>query len=136
MVNSISLQGNYRDRVRTRTPMRCPVCGDELSRVIVKDLGGITASVIWQLHAGECSEHGWFQTEVVSRPPREIFAVTKPFGAARRVVIDGTEYFSFSTVWNDLSAEERRQPVNPLEERYWQAKPLGKTSKQVKLVSR
>jgi hypothetical protein len=136
MVNSVTLQGNTRDRVRTRTPMRCPICGEELSRVIVKDLGGITASIIWQLHAGECAEHGWFQTEVVSRPPREIFAVTKPFGAARRVVIDGVEYFSFSTVWNDLSPEERRQPVNPLEAKYWQIRPLGKTPLSPKVVIR
>lgn len=111
--------------------MRCPICGEELSRVIVKDLGGITASIIWQLHAGECAEHGWFQTEVVSRPPREIFAVTKPFGAARRVVIDGEEYFSFSTVWNELGDAERRQPVHPLEAKYWQTRPLtgGKPAK-------
>jgi hypothetical protein len=104
--------------------MRCPICGEELSRVIVKDLGGITASIIWQLHAGECAEHGWFQTEVVSRPPREIFAVTKPFGAARRVVIDGKEYFSFSTAWNELGDAERRKPVHPLEAKYWQTPPL------------
>ena len=88
-------------------------------------LGGITASTIWQLHAGECPEHGWFQTEFVSRPPREIFAVTRPFGAARRVILNGREYYSFSTAWNDLAAEEKRKPVNPLDARYWATRPVA-----------
>ncbi len=114
-----------RDRMRVRTPMHCPICGQSLQNVIVRDLGGITADIVWQLHAGECSEHGWFQTEFVSRPPREIFAVTRPFGAARRVVVDGREYFSFSTAWNDLSSQEKRQPVNPLEEKYWRTQPVA-----------
>lgn len=125
-MNSVNPQGNQRDRVRTRTPMHCPICDSDLSRVIVRDLGGVTASIIWQLHAGECSEHGWFQTEVVSRPPREIFAVTKPFGAARRIVVDGVEHFAFSTVWNDLEPAQRRLPVDPLEEKFWQTRPLAK----------
>ncbi len=112
------------DRMRVRTPMHCPVCNRELANVIVRDLGGVTATTVWQLHAGECPEHGWFQTEFVSRPPREIFAVTRPFGAARRVVVNGREFFSFSTVWNDLTAQEKRQPVNPLEEKYWRVRPL------------
>jgi hypothetical protein len=106
--------------------MRCPICGSDLGRVIVRDLGGINATTVWQLHAGECADHGWFQTEVVSRPPREIFAVTKPFGAARRVVVNGVEHFAFSTVWNDLDAAERRRPVDPLEAKYWKTQPLSK----------
>lgn len=111
-----------RDLVRVRTPMRCPICNGELDNVLVRDLGGVTASIVWQLHAGKCEDHGWFQTEVVSRPPREIFAVTRPFGAARRIVIDGQEHFAFSTVWNDIPAADRRRPVDPLDERYWAVK--------------
>lgn len=120
-----------RDRVRTSTPMKCPICNSDLGKVIVRDLGGVTASIIWQLHAGECPEHGWFQTEVVSRPPREIFAVTKPFGAARRVVVDGEEFFAFSTVWNELDAAERRKPVDPLESRYWAIAPRNRDQTRV-----
>ncbi len=67
-------------------------------------LGGVTAGLFWQIHAGRCPEHGWFQTEVISRPPREIFPVNKPFGAARRIVVDGREVFSFPTVWNTPAA--------------------------------
>ena len=111
-----------RDRRRARTPMRCPICGDELADALVRDLGGVTADLVWQLHAGRCPEHGWFQTEVISRPPREIFAVNKPFGVARRLVIDGEEIFSFPTVWNDLPAETKRQRVDPFDPRYWQVR--------------
>ncbi len=106
--------------------MRCPICEGELRNVLVRDLGGVTADIVWQLHAGECPEHGWFQTEIVSRPPREIFPVTKPFGAARRLVIDGREFFSFSTVWNDLPPQERRKRVDPLDAQYWRNRPLGR----------
>ena len=109
-----------RDRVRPRTPMRCPICGGELRGVLVRDLGGVTADLVWQLHAGECPDHGWFQTEVISRPPREIFAVTKPFGAARRVVVNGREVFSFPTTWNDAPDDVKRQRVDPFDPRYWQ----------------
>lgn len=111
-----------RDRVNVRTPMRCPLCDGQLQDVLIRDIGGITASIIWQVHAGRCEEHGWFQTEVVSRPPREIFAVTRPFGAARRVVVNGREHFSFSTSWNDLPPDKRREKVDPLEADYWQTK--------------
>lgn len=125
MMNHPAPMAPPRDRMRVRTPMHCPICGQDLQNVIVRDLGGITADIVWQLHAGECSEHGWFQTEFVSRPPREIFAVTRPFGAARRVVVNGCEYFSFSTAWNDLSPQEKRQPVNPLDEKYWRTQPVA-----------
>jgi hypothetical protein len=57
---------------------------------------------------------------VISRPPREIFPVNKPFGAARRVVVDGQEMFSFPTVWNGLPREKQRAKVDPLDARYWQ----------------
>lgn len=111
-----------RDRVRVRTPMRCPVCDRELAETLVRDLGGVTADLVWQLHAGRCPDHGWFQTEVISRPPREIFAVNKPFGVARRLVVDGAEVFSFPTVWNDLPTEARRQRVDPFDPRYWRVR--------------
>ena len=114
-----------RDRINIRTPMRCPLCDGALTDVLVRDLGGVTADITWQIHAGRCEEHGWFQTEVVSRPPREIFAVTRPFGAARRVVVNGREYFSFPTAWNQLTRDERPQKVNPLEASYWTTKPLA-----------
>jgi hypothetical protein len=111
-----------RDRVRVRTPMRCPICEGELDETLIRDLGGVTADLIWQLHAGRCPEHGWFQTEVISRPPWEIFAVNKPFGVARRLVVDGQEVFSFPTVWNDLPPEARRQRVDPFDPRYWRVR--------------
>ncbi len=111
-----------KDRVAARTPMRCPVCDGALSNVLVRDLGGITADLIWELHAGQCPDHGWFQTEVISRPPREIFAVDRPFGVVRRLVIDGREQFSFPTVWNDLSPEARRQLVDPFDPSFWRVR--------------
>ena len=113
-----------RDRMGARTPMRCPICRRELDNVLIRDLGGVTADLIWQLHAGECPEHGWFQTEVISRPPWEIFAVNKPFGVARRLVVDGNEVFSFPTVWSRLPDQARRQRVDPFDPRFWQV-PAG-----------
>ena len=109
-----------RDRVQVSTPMRCPICDRELEDTLVRDIGGVTADLFWQVHAGRCPEHGWFQTEVISRPPREIFPVNKPFGAARRVVVDGREVFSFPTVWNSMPREKQRDRVDPLDPRYWQ----------------
>jgi hypothetical protein len=113
-----------RDLVQVRTPLRCPICGRELEETMVRDIGGVTADLFWQVHAGRCPEHGWFQTEVISRPPREIFPVNKPFGTARRVVVDGREYYSFPTVWNNLPREQQRMRVDPLDARYWQVAPL------------
>lgn len=111
-----------RDRMGAKTPMRCPICDGELRNVLIRDLGGITADLVWELHAGECAEHGWFQTEVISRPPREIFPVDRPFGVARRLVIDGTEVFSFPTLWTDQSPEMQRQRVDPFDERFWRVR--------------
>ena len=111
-----------RDRPRARTPMRCPVCDGEFATTLVRDLGGVTADLVWQLHAGRCAEHGWFQTEIISRPPREIFAVNKPFGVARRVMMNGHEVFSFPTVWNDASESVKRQRVDPFDAQYWQVR--------------
>jgi hypothetical protein len=112
------------DRINAPTPMRCPVCGGEFDETLIRDIGGVTADLDWQLHAGHCPAHGWFQTEVISRPPREIFAVNKPFGVARRLVIDGNEIFSFPTVWNDLSLAERRRRVDPFDPKYWRVRRL------------
>lgn len=114
-----------RDRIRVQTPMRCPICNNDLGDVLIRDLGGVTADIVWQLHAGRCEDHGWFQAEVVSRPPREIFSVTRPFGAARRLVVNGREMFSFSTVWNERPDQERRERVDPLDPQYWQIKPVS-----------
>lgn len=108
-----------RDRVHAETPMTCPVCNKALTKTLIRDLGGVTADLVWQLHAGECPEHGWFQAEVISRPPREIFAVNKPFGVARRLVVHGREVFSFPTVWNNLPREQQRQRVDPFDPAYW-----------------
>lgn len=109
-----------RDRTHARTPMRCPICGRELEDTLIRDLGGVTADLAWQLHAGRCPEHGWFQAEVISRPPREIFAVNKPFGVARRLTVNGQEVFSFPTVWNSLPADQQRRRVDPFDPAYWQ----------------
>jgi hypothetical protein len=111
-----------RERLNARTPMRCPICDRELQNVLIRDLGGVTADITWQLHAGECPEHGWFQAEVVSQPPREIFPVARPFGVTRRVVIDGEEIFAFATVWNDAPPEVKRSDVDPLDPRYWRVR--------------
>jgi hypothetical protein len=116
-----------KDRVNATTPMRCPLCDSQLSRVMIRDLGGVTADLVWQLHAGECPEHGWFQCEVISKPPREIFPVVRPFGVARGLVVDGEEVYAFATVWNDLTPAEKRQKVDPFDRRYWKVR--GQTSR-------
>lgn len=99
------------------TPLRCPLCRSELQDVVVRQLGQVTARLPWQLHAGRCPEHGWFQAEVISRPPREIFPVHRPGGVARRLVLDGKEIFAFPTVWNRL---DTRQEVDPFDPRFWE----------------
>lgn len=117
-----------REQLRARTPMRCPVCHSVLRKVVIRDIGALSPRSVWQIHAGECPEHGWFQTEIVERPPREIFPVTKPFGAARRMVIDGREYYSFTTVWSSIPGDEKRRKTDPLAEEYWAALPLPEAS--------
>jgi len=113
-----------RDRVAPRTPMRCPICGGDLADVMVRDLGGVTGTLVWEMHAGRCPEHGWFQAEVISRPPREIFPVERPFGSARRLVVDGQELFAFPTVWNGLTlAEKRNRSVDPFDPALWRTTP-------------
>lgn len=102
--------------------MRCPVCDGELKNLLVRDLGGVTADLIWQLHAGHCAEHGWFQAEIVARPPREIFPVDRPFGVTRRMVVDGDEIYAFATVWNDLPPDLKRKRTDPFDPRYWKVR--------------
>jgi hypothetical protein len=111
-----------KDRINAATPMRCPVCDSALERVLIRDLGGVTADIIWQLHAGHCPDHGWFQCEVVSKPPREIFPVDRPFGVTRLMEVDGREVYAFATVWNDVSPAERRARVDPFDRRYWKVR--------------
>jgi hypothetical protein len=111
-----------REKPGARTPMRCPICDGELRNVAVRDIGGITAEMTWEVHAGECPEHGWFQAEVISRPPREIFPVTRPFGTARRMIVDGDEVFAFSTVWNDMPPAVQLSRVDPLDPQYWRVR--------------
>lgn len=116
--------GISRDRVAPRTPLRCPVCAGNLDGVMIRDLGGVTGNLVWEMHAGRCPEHGWFQAEVISRPPREIFPVDRPFGATRRLVVDGQEVFAFPTVWNNLPlAEKRKRAPDPFDAAYWRAEP-------------
>lgn len=110
---------------RARTPLRCPICEGALEKTMVRDLGHPNAYRQWQLHAGRCPEHGWFQAEVVGRPPREIFAVTQPMGAVRRLVIDGREVYQFPTVWNDVPGNEQLSPTDPLDPQYWKPRPLS-----------
>jgi hypothetical protein len=111
-----------KDRLAVRTPLRCPVCERELEQTRIRDLGGVTADLTWELHAGLCPEHGWFQCEVISRPPREIFPVERPFGVARRLIVDGVEVFSFSTVWNDATDAVKRSRVDPFDPQYWKVR--------------
>ncbi len=102
---------------RRRTPLRCPVCQSRLENEQISQLGAVTASIPWELHAGRCPEHGWFQAEVISRPPREIFPVDRPGGVARRFTIDGTPAYAFPTVWNN--SQVTVEAVDPYDETYW-----------------
>lgn len=102
--------------------MRCPVCDQELTDVQIRDIGGVTADIVWQIHAGYCPVDGWFQAEVVSRPPREIFPVERPFGTARRLMLNDQEIFAFATVWNDEPIEVKRSRVDPLDPQYWRVR--------------
>lgn len=101
---------------RRKTPLVCPICGRELQDVRIVPLGAVTAGLVWEMHAGRCPEHGWFQAELVSTPPREIFPVTQPGGAARKIVIDGRPVYAFPTVWD---RDGERRPVDPYDPEMW-----------------
>jgi hypothetical protein len=111
-----------KDQPNATSPLRCPICDGALTQVYIRDLGGVTADLVWEMHAGECPEHGWFQCEVIAKPPREIFPVERPFGIARRLEIDGEEIYAFATVWNDLTPAEKRQRVDPFDRRFWKVR--------------
>lgn len=101
---------------RRRTPMVCPLCGGELSNVQIRQLGKVTAGLNWEMHSGECAEHGWFQAELISKPPREIFAVSQPGGVARKLVIGGKSIYAFPTIWDSIGG---RKPVDPYDPDMW-----------------
>jgi hypothetical protein len=96
--------------------MRCPICAGELVDVRIRDIGDVTASLLWQMHAGRCPEHGWFQAEFISKPPREIFPVNRPGGIAREVDVEGLAIYAFPTIWDSMDS---RLQVDPLDPRYW-----------------
>lgn len=97
----------------TRTPLRCPLCGSELVRTRIKQIGDVTAHLRWEIHAGECPEHGWFQAELISKPPREIFPVHRMAGATRRVTVEGRDVFAFPTIWNSMDPHQDVDPLDP-----------------------
>jgi hypothetical protein len=101
---------------RRRTPLRCPVCDSRLQHEQIVYLGAVTADLPWELHAGHCPDHGWFQAEVISKPPREIFPVHRPGGTARAFRIDGQTTYAFPTVWNRHNTLDN---VDPYDEQYW-----------------
>lgn len=101
---------------RRRTPLRCPVCSSKLKHEQISSLGAVTADLPWELHAGQCPEHGWFQAEVISRPPREIFPVSRPGGVARTFMIGDRPAYAFPTVWNN---ENTVRDVDPYDETFW-----------------
>lgn len=94
----------------------CPICEGKLQHVQVRKLGDVTAGLNWELHAGRCQEHGWFQAEMISKPPREVFAVTQPGGAVRKIMIDGKPVYAFPTHWNAVGG---RVPVDPYDPEMW-----------------
>lgn len=123
----LHMSANMRDQFNVETPLTCPICESGLMDTLIRVMGTATRATQWEMHAGKCEEHGWFQAEIVGRPPREIFAVTKPFGASRRLVINGREYYQFPTVWDDVDMETRmnkHNPVHALDAQYWKPKPL------------
>jgi hypothetical protein len=102
---------------RRETPLRCPISGDLLKDVRVIPLGPVTGELAWELHAGRSDAFGWFQAEAISRPPREIFPVTRPGGTARRMLIGGKAVYAFPTVWDSTN---RRTSVDMYDPHYWQ----------------
>lgn len=97
----------------TRTPLHCPICEGKLINTRVRQIGDVTANLRWEIHAGECPEHGWFQCEVISKPPREIFPVHRLGGATRRVQIEGRDVFAFPTIWNSMDPHQKVDPLDP-----------------------
>lgn len=121
---------NVQEQFNVETPLRCPVCGGELVDTRISPMGDISTHISWQMHSGKCEDHGWFQAETVGKPPRDIFAVTRPFGTSRRLVINGREYYQFPTVWTDVEFDVRMNRmskadrIDPMDAQYWQALPI------------
>lgn len=118
---------NLRDQFNVETPLKCPVCDGQLMQTMIRTMGTVTRNTAWEMHAGRCEEHGWFQAEVVGRPPRDIFAVTRPFGASRRLVVNGREVYQFDTVWKDVELAQRMnkfKPADMLDEQYWKPRSI------------
>lgn len=101
---------------RLRTPLVCPLCGNALVDTRITPLGQVTAGLRWEMHAGRCAEHGWFQAEMISKPPREIFPVSRPGGVARKLSIGGRPVYSFPTVWDSIGGV---RPVDPYDPEMW-----------------
>lgn len=115
------------DQFNVETPLTCPICGGDLVKTMIRELGTITAHTVWQMHIGQCEEHGWFQAEIVGKPPSDIMAVTKPFGTSRRLIVNGREVYQFPTVWNDVDFDvrmDRNKRVDPMDAQYWKARPI------------
>lgn len=102
---------------RRTTPLRCPITGEPLKDARIIPLGPVTGDLVWELHAGRSEKYGWFQAEVIPKPPREIFPVTRPGGSARRMMIGGRPVYSFPTVWDST---DRRKQVDMYDPEYWQ----------------
>ena len=103
-------------RAGNDSPLRCPICDGDLEDKRVQPIGEVTAQLRWQIHAGRCPEHGWFQAEVISKPPREVFPVHRLGGATRRVQIEDRDVFAFPTIWNSM---DPHQDVDPLDPELW-----------------
>lgn len=84
-----------------------------MQNVRVTKLGDVTAGLPWEMHAGRCPEHGWFQAELISKPPREVFAVSQPGGVARKVTIAGKPVYAFPTVWDSVGGRRQVDPYDP-----------------------
>lgn len=118
---------NLRDQYNVETPLTCPICDGQLVETMIRTLGTITRNTSWEMHLGRCEEHGWFQAEIVGKPPREIFAVHKPFGKSRRLIVNDQEMYQFPTVWNDEDFDirmNREKPVDAFDARYWKPRPV------------
>lgn len=125
-MTSPKTQSDSAEQIRVSTPLRCPICGGELTHTMIRVMNTVTPTTRWEMHAGECPEHGWFQAETMGRPPREIFAVNRPFGTSRRLVINGREYYQFPTRWCDYDGKRRMDKydteLDPMDPELWQAR--------------